>query len=623
MVALATQVLLLFGLGQIQATLAPDQPVPSVYIDEPLVIEFLSPVDTTCSVELDLYVPGQEPRRISLGSHRIAAGRPKWVSVDSLSPFFGRHVVRLSIQEGDATRVITGQFHRIERPNLATALPLCVNLRGISENLLYALHSVPVPALRVEADRGAGLEEALRARQLNEFRVHVHVRDGEDVGRESLKELAASHAAAVDVWELSTAQGPLRLLDMARAIRSGSPDAQIHAVLANPAELGELLAEDTYREINGALLVADGAAGNPIRAAVRTAERAGYERYPIRWFPESAEENEAHHEIVKRLIVSLSEGGAGVCLDAADVYRVEHFGPTYDILCAATRLLGGTAYAGRIAGEKDAQGLVFRDLSEQGLGEAWVVALWRNGPEKGSLTVPVSELSNIELLDASGNPLPLPAEDEGSLSIQLTNVPRYLRGWGDSILEETALQEVRRGAAELLEDKALVRSLDAETVAALRNLSRFQRDSKGRTEYLILLRSFPVVEWEWNQGTLDTAVAVPALARLAGLARHMAVLEQRSGEPFLDPLERTLSSCVEFQRQILEESGQGFRPGPRVDWLMDEVSRLSAEARHLAKLGRNIEAQAVAALAEWRARCLEVAGGPLYRPSERISFQDR
>ncbi len=75
MVALATQVLLLFGLGQIQATLAPDQPVPSVYIDEPLVIEFLSPVDTTCSVELDLYVPGQEPRRISLGSHRIAAGR--------------------------------------------------------------------------------------------------------------------------------------------------------------------------------------------------------------------------------------------------------------------------------------------------------------------------------------------------------------------------------------------------------------------------------------------------------------------------------------------------------------------------------------------------------------------
>ena len=447
--------------------------------------------------------------------------------------------------------------------------------------------------------------------------------DGEDVGRESLKELAASHAAAVDVWELSTARGPLRLLDMARAIRSGSPDARVHTVVANPAELGELLAEDTNHEIKGALLVTDGPAGNPVRAAVRTAERAGYERYPIRWFPQSAEKTVAHHDIVKRLIASLSEGGAGVCLNAVDVYRVEYFGPAYDALCAATRLLGGTAYAGRIAGEEDTQGAVFRDFSAQGRGEAWVVALWRNGPEKGSLTLPVAELSNIELLDVSGNPLPLPAVDEGSLSIQVTNVPRYLRGRGDSILEEAALQEVRRGAAEVLEDGALVRGLDAETVAALKNLSRFGQDSTGRSEYLILLRSFPVVEWEWNQGTLDTAVAVPALARLAGLARHMAVLEHRSGRPFLDPLERTLSTCAEFQRQILDESGQGFRPGPRVDWLMSEVSRLTAEARQLAKLGRDIEAQAVAALAEWRARCLEVAGGPPYRPLQRISFQER
>ena len=621
MVALATQVLLLFGFGQIQVTLAPDQPIPSVYIDEPLVIEFLSPVDTTCSVDLDVYVPGQQPHRISLGSLRLAAGRPLWVPVDSLPPFYGLHAVRLLIQENEDTRKIAGRFHRIERPNIAAALPVCVNIDDFSEDLLYALQSVPLPALRVEADKDELLEEAVRARQLKGFDLHVRVIDAEDVGRQSLKELAASHSGDVDVWELSTTEGPLRLLDMARAIRSGSVNARVHAVVANPAELGELLAEDTYHEIKGALLVSNGAAGSPVGAAVRTAERAGYERYPIRWFPTAAGENEAPMDVVWHLIAGLSEGGAGACLNAGDVYRMEDFGPAYDMLCAATRLLGGRAYIGNITGEEDSQGAVFRDLSARGRGEAWVVALWRNAPDKGPLTLPVAELSDLELLDASGNPLPLPAGDEGSLSIQVTNGPIYLRGWGDSILEETALQEVRRRAAELLEDGALVRSLDAETVAALRNLSRFELDSKGRSEYLILLRSFPVIEWEWNQGTLDTAVAVPALARLAGLARHMALLEHRSGEPFLDPLERTLSSCAEFQRQIRDESGQGFRPGPRVDWLMAEVTRLSAEARQLAKLGRNIEAQAVAALAEWRARCLEVAGGPLYRPSERISLQ--
>ncbi len=622
MVALATHVLLLLGAGQIQVTLAPDQPVPSIYIDEPLVIEFLSPVDATCSVDLDVYVPGQQALRISLGSLRLDAGRPRWVPVHSLPPFYGRHAVRLLIQEDDDEREITGQFHRIERPKPARALPLSANLDGFSEDLLYALQSVPVPALRVEINQGTALEDAVQARQLKGFDLHVRVSDGEDVGRQSLKELAASHSAEVDVWELSTTEGPLRLLDMARAIRSGSPDARVHAVVANPAELGELLAEDTYHEIKGALLVTDGATGSPVGAAVRAAERAGYERYPVRWFPAAPGEHETPNDVVARLIASLSEGGAGVSVKAPDVYSLDDFGPAYDALCAATRLLGGSAYAGRITEEEDSQGAVFRDLSEEGRGEAWVVALWREGPDKGSLTLPVAELNNLELLDASGNPLPLPAGDEGSLSIQVTNVPRYLRGWGDSILAETALGEVRRGAAEVLEDKALVRSLDAETTAALKSLSSIERDTKSRSEYLILLRSFPVVEWEWNQGTLDTAVAVPTLARLASLARYMAVLEHRSGEPVLDPLERTLSACAEFQRQILDETGQGFRPGPRVDWLMAEVSRLSEEAGQLAKLGRDIEAQAVAALAEWRARCLEVAGGPQYRPSERISLQD-
>ena len=622
MIALATHVLLLFGAGQIQVTLAPDQPVPSIYIDEPLVIEFLSPVDTTCSVDLDVYVPGQQALRISLGSLQLDAGRARWVPVDSLPPFYGRHAVRLLIQEDDDAREIAGQFHRIERPKVAGALPVSVNLDDFSEDLLFALQSVPVPALRVETDQGIALEDAVQARQLKGFDLHVRVSDGEDVGRQSLKELAASHSAEVDVWELSTAEGPLRLLDMARAIQSGSPDARVHAVVANPEELGELLAEDTYHEIKGALLLTDGATGNPVGAAVRAAERAGYERYPLRWFPAAAGELEAPNDVVARLIASLSEGGAGVSVKAGDVYRLDDFGPAYDMLCAATRLLGGTTYAGRITGEEGSQGAVFRDFSEEGRGEAWVVALWREGPDKGSLTLPVAELTNLELLDSSGNPLPLPAGDEGSLSIQVTNVPRYLRGWGDSILAETALREVRRGAAEVLEDKALVRSLDAETTAALKSLSSIERDAKNRSEYLILLRSFPVIEWEWNQGTLDTAVAVPTLARLAGLARHLAVLEHRSGEPFLDPLERTLSTCAEFQRQILDETGQGFRPGPRVDWLMAEVSRLSAEAGQLAKLGRDVEAQAVAALAEWRARCLEVAGGPRYRPSERISLQE-
>ncbi len=371
MVALAAQLLVLFGAGQIEVRLAPDQPVPAVYIDEPLVVEFRSPVDAACTVDLRVDVPGQETFRISLGDIRLAAGRPRWVSVDALPPLYGPHSVRILVREPDAEKEIHAQFHRIERPTMLDALPLCVNLDGFTEDLLYALRSVPIGALRLRAIDLDLFDEVKSARIAEGYGIHLRVDDAEDVDLESLRGLARSIADGVGLWELSTSEGPLRLLDMARAIRSGARDAQVYAVVTDPAEFGEILSEDVYHEIEGAVLDAGGAELSSVEAFVPVAERAGFEKYPLRWVSGAVTDDVGAHVVLQRVISAVSNGAAAVCLDAEDLYGEEGFGPLFDMLCAATRLLGPATSAGSIACGEDVRCEVFRDWSPGGRGDAW------------------------------------------------------------------------------------------------------------------------------------------------------------------------------------------------------------------------------------------------------------
>src|SRR5690606_1315463 len=106
---------------------------------------------------------------------------------------------------------------------------------------------------------------------------------------------------------------------------------------------------------------------------------------------------------------------------------------------------------------------------------------------------------------------------------------------------------------------------------------------------------------------------VAALSHLADLARTLCRLEGAREASFLEPLADTLARCEEYQSLYL--TGVTTTPQARLrgDWLVQEVRRLMDEAETLAAANAKIEADAVAALAEWRARGLEFAtkAGPL------------
>ena len=103
------------------------------------------------------------------------------------------------------------------------------------------------------------------------------------------------------------------------------------------------------------------------------------------------------------------------------------------------------------------------------------------------------------------------------------------------------------------------------------------------------------------------------MAELARLSRTLCRLEGARGATFIEPIQDTLARCDEFVSAYLTGATATPQARARGDWLVGEVRRLMDEVEWLLAAGAKAEADAVAALAEWRARGLEhaVKAGPL------------
>ena len=143
-------------------------------------------------------------------------------------------------------------------------------------------------------------------------------------------------------------------------------------------------------------------------------------------------------------------------------------------------------------------------------------------------------------------------------------------------------------------------------VALIADIAQDPLGRADREAFFAVLRAFPLLEKQWHAGQLPRATAAPAIADLARIARALCILEEYRGEPFLDPLQDTLEKCNAYQSLYLTGSS-GDRKLERGDWLFKRVGALADEAERLDAAGARIEACAVAALAEWRARALEFA----------------
>jgi hypothetical protein len=212
------------------------------------------------------------------------------------------------------------------------------------------------------------------------------------------------------------------------------------------------------------------------------------------------------------------------------------------------------------------------------------------------------------VLDAYGNSLGDAGRPDGQIVLPSSGANAwYVRGAGGTILRDAIVAQVRALAAPHVANSGELAAIAPEAVAAIEALAHYELPAPARLHFFALLRSLPALEEGWRRGIVETRHAIPMIRDFALMAEKLAVLEQELEEPLLEPLDKTMDTCTQWLQRYSEPADPGPLSAHRLEFLRGEVARFTDEARALETAGRQIEAKAIAALAEWRARSLEPA----------------
>lgn len=588
----------------IQIALAPDQPVPIVYADDPLIIEFLA--DTDVEVEGQLYLQSAHTGgriEIALGRIYLHGGAGHWHAVHDAPRARGFYTAEIVLAAGDDVYHTRTRFCRVDRPAELQRLPLYAHCSGEGAACqVIALKSIGVETVRLDVDHPQ-LHELIASAVDLDLHVVVTMSTGQaaELTEETIALLQA-HCENILRFDLACDNPEPDCRQPAELLRPiGCPAGVSVTVTGADAFEALLRANPAMPTRSVTLVAAEWPDAGELRRLRQIAAHYGHEGWQTHvvcpnWRPGGAAYSAQfiHHFMRYR-----SEGLAGMGLNAsivADEMGVLEMMAYLNGL--ALRFIGCT-FVGPLPAPNAARGLLFRT------GSTWFATLWSD-QDTGIIHVPIDGAVNMHLTDALGNSIPLPDFENGRVDLTVGQDPLYLTGQGGVIFGRAAEQQVHRLAAGISEQpwSGQIPQGVVELIAAI---AADPRGAGSRLRFLDLLRQLPNFEEQWHARRLERHVALPAIAALSELARTLCVIEEDRGEHFLEPLADTLARTEELQSLYLTGSAGTARSRERGDWILGEVRRLVDEAETLDGAGRKIEACAVAALAEWRAHGLKFA----------------
>ncbi len=593
-----------FGIGHaatnapaIDVTFAPDQPVPFVYVDDPLIVEFVSDSDTGLTGEIEFIGNDGTKTRVEVPECRLRAQGEFWLPLNGAPRDKGLYRAHVTLDAGGAPVELDRAFCRIERPRRGPRPSVCVRLKTPDRASLLAYRGIPIRAVELDAAAPDATESAELA-ESQDYRVSLSARLA-DLGdaETTLESMAKTLGERAAAWSLDADGDPGAFDAAVNAIRRGGSRAPIAVTVDDAAALEPYLANGSARNIAAATLAGHEAVGESLTQVHRVAEEAGYEGFSVYV---SGVGGRADEPVVRQWVECVAAGAQRCNLEPAQIFADGQFGPAYVELSALLRNIDGSAYVGDMVRDGTVRAAVFRD------GSRWTIVAWARD-EAQTKGFPLGAASNLVESDDCGNPMETPALEDGNVNLALGVEPHYLSGDGGNVIALAARAAAKREADGFLGDDAFQDALPAELTDLVKTIADSKTGRTDRLNFFGLLRMFPFLEQQWHDGTIPKAVAIPAMASLARLVRSLCILEQEAGEPFIELLQETLARSGEYQSQYLTGTGGAKDGHERADWLSAEVGRLMAEAKKLAEQDREIEAVGVASLAEWRARSLEFA----------------
>lgn len=606
-------VILLTLCSNVEVTIAPDQPFPYVYEDDPLIIEFLSDVETDIDAKLTLQASHiDEQQAIALGNMHLYANSGYWYAVHDAPRARGFYVAEITITSGGSSSSSQKSFCRIDRPASLNQIPVYAYCDSQENACPFpVIHSVGIDTFRCDMDNGhladilsnVGLFDSNlivampieRAKAFSDSDVTAIQSQCDNIIRLDMS-LNTSTASAADINDIMR--------------RIGCP-AGISLVVPNATVFKEQLTQ--YHNLtlrHATLMTYDWPDLSEITSIKRSALELGQEGWQIHvlcpaWQPRN---NDEILQFIQRFLqyrsinVSYIGVNAGTLVKDTDVQELMAY------LNGLALRFDSTAFIGQITASSNIQTPVFRNDSK------WFAALWsKNSNEQ--ISIPVAGAVSLQLSDALGNDIPLPEIVNEQITLSLGASPLYLTGTGGVVLGQAALQELSKTAESVTASETMKAALTPAVVGLIEKIANEPQGSGCRLRFFDLLRVFPRLEEDWHTKKLLPEQAIPAIALVAKLARLLCIVEEDRGERFIEPISDTIGRAAELQSLYLTGSAGSAQARKRGDWVLGEVLRLIDEAETLEQAGRKIEASAVAAIAEWRAHCLVYAAQAEQVPS--------
>ncbi len=583
--------------AEFTVSIAPDQPIPHVYVDDVLVLEIASEHDVTARVQVAILEPAGTEDPVLDAEMPLRARGIRWIPLERAALRRGRYVARVTIEANEKTTESMHPFCRIDRPVPILAPPVGATIDAPEPYAMLAMRDLPLYTVCFAADNpelGTLIDTAVQSGLRP-----VIVVDLAATSPDTLAGLLESYGSRIAHWTVRSG-GAADVQELAAALfAEHEPAVAVSWAAATPEELGALLHASAGQPVSAVVFQHNEPAAEDLAAFELAAQTAGYEGLPLHILGRGIEEDgpDAAARLARNLITFAAKGAAEVNIDSALLFRDHEVTEAYVFVSALVRCLAGAVPIGMLDAPAPYRAVVFRQ------GDSWLLAAWSEGKE-GSLSIPIGDAVLHELADASNNPLELPVVAEEAVSLALSAAPVYLRGEGGTVLASTARRMMQNAAADFAANPAYAALLPEQVAEIFAIMKKAEPPRIERSQFLALLPMFPLLEAQWHSGKVPQEIAVPAMSALSDIIRQAAVIEQGFDEPFVQPLQDTLATCAEFQQDFLTRAEAPPETRTRADWLLAEVTRLAEEAKDLNEANRATEANAIASLAKWRAHAL-------------------
>jgi len=573
---------LVWLLGQVTVNVAPDQPLPHVFEDDPLILEFVAEDTGTHSATVQLDVELHPPQQFKLNGLLLKANRPYWHSFKNIEPLLGLNRITMEITNpsGKIEKIDTS-FYRIHRPDPSHSFPITVHLKQMEEALL-ARH-LPAKTLRIDQPIPTW-NDWLDLAEYHQLSLEVII----DPTHEEWSPLRLETAAErlmdrIHCWIIIPPKNNQSALKAAQAIRRGNRNARLAFIATTPNEIGSTLINNMGVEFDKLVVRSSQVPPHIYRSMVERLGREGLAiDFDLGYVPSRPT------EFLKNWLDCLTVNVQPVIPRnlLEDQSGLAH---PFGALNAWANGFHNLRYQGNVTIESGESFPLFRAPGTDTVsGHSLLVNLGVSSDEI------ITAENQSEKFDGLFNALQGATQE---------SKPTFFTSNDPSLLARAAWNRINSRVNELIPQEAMMDLLSEQQQNALHTLRQGNPESSYRRELFQLLQSLPPLEARLRAGITPKELAVPLSAALGTIAESLAVLEETIGEPFLEPLSKILAQCGDLQSRYIIQSG-GSGNNARSAWLLSEVNRLLVEVEALRRENRLIHATAIATLAEWRARSL-------------------